>query len=398
MRVEQFDRLRSQLEYCYSLPFYRERFGRSGLRPADIRVPGDLARLPPLSRRELTGAFVSDPPHGGFYSPAVVRINLSPSPEVGFLPVYSTRADLEQMSERLAAHLHRLGITGDDVVGNAFSYHLFIAGMVIQQACERLGAACIPLGPGNSEQHARIINRFGAAVLIANASFALKVAGAGARGVRLLMCGGEPFSSVRGAREAVLAAFGGDCIAIDSYGLAEAGIVAAERRSMDGMYVDEDQFYVELLDPETGAPVPDGERAEIVVTHLQRQGLPLLRFRTGDLTVAQRRPEGQDSVLVFPQGILGRVDNMVKVKGVKLYPGEITRVLASVPGLAGVRHQIRVARQGGADVITLCLQADPAAVDADVVRARFKQEMHIALNGLEYAVDPLAGGLVVDQR
>jgi len=261
------------------------------------------------------------------------------------MPEYLAKADLAAQAEGLAKHFMALGLSGKRVLV-AFSYHVFAGGWLFHEALLAAGAAVFPHGPGEAGRIAELQKNFGFDALVTNPSFALKVAEAGGR-FSLVLAGGEPFSSVPGYRERLEAAIGG--VALDAYGTSELGIVAGETLNKDGLWEIPEMAVLEVVDPETGAPVPDGERGELVVTALSRTLMPMVRFKTGDLAIAER-VEGR---LRLPRGVFGRTDTMVKVKGVKLYPTELAPILAGF-GLDPRGFQVVVeTKEGGTDAFVL---------------------------------------------
>jgi phenylacetate-CoA ligase len=237
------------------------------------------------------------------------------------MPEYLSAEDVEYQAAALADQMRRLGMAGKRVLV-AFGYHIFAGGWLFHQALQRAGAMVLPHGPGEAERIAALQKHYGFEVLVCNPSFAMKIAQAGGR-FELLMAGGEPFSSVPGYRAQMEQAIGG--VAVDAFGTSELGVVAGESLSKDGLWEIPEMAILEVLDPETLQPTPDGEKGEMVITALSRTLMPMLRFRTGDLAEV-RRIAGS---LHLPRGVIGRTDLMVKVKGVKLYPTELAPLLMS---------------------------------------------------------------------
>lgn len=388
--------LRRQASRCEQIPLYRERFRETGVSAADLRSEADLPRFPLLTRADLTRAFTEHPGHGGFATGSVLRIHHTPSPGLGLMPVFLTATDVARQRRATGALLRDAGLSRDDTVQIGFGYHLFPTGLIFQDGVEEVGARVVNFGPGQSEQHAACISRLGVTALACNPSFALKVASEGARAVRLLITGGEPMASVRGRRQQVSAAYDG-ALVVDTYGTGELGIVAMECRHQQGLHVDVETAWIEVLDPETGAPVADGERGELVVTLLHREAMPLFRFRTGDLGIMVDRPCPCGRSRTMPEGVLGRVDNMVKVKGVKLYPREVERVLAAVPGLAGARYQVVVRNRAGVDHLLLRVASELNEEAVRRLSERFQATLHMALNAVE-SLSGEPGELVLDER
>jgi len=377
--MERLSRLRTVLQAAKDHPVYREKF--KDLDPKKVTLE-DLKDLP-LTTREEWVAFLKEnprPPEGASL------MHLTPSPQLGWMPEYLSQEDLRYQAEALAQHYKRLGLVGKKVLV-AFSYHVFAGGWLFHQALWRAGNLVFPHGPGEAARIAELSRVYGFDVLVTNPSFALKVGQAGGR-FPLLLAGGEPFTSVPGFRERVEAALGG--VALDAYGTSELGIVAGERMEKDGLWEIPEMAVLEVLDPETLRPVADGEKGELVVTALSRTLMPMVRFRTGDLAVALRR----EGLTVLPRGVFGRTDAMVKVKGVKLYPTELSPILAGF-GLDPKGFQVVVERKlEGTDKLILRLKAEkvPPGLMEAIAKATGLRVDEVELVG------ELEGGLVQDRR
>jgi phenylacetate-CoA ligase len=306
------ERLQAVIAAAKDHPLYAERL--AGVDPGAF-TPADLAQIEPVTREEWV-AFLKEhpnPPEG------TALVHLTPSPLLGWMPEYLTAGDLEAQAEALGAYFRRLGLAGKRVIV-AFSYHVFAGGWLFHGGLVEAGLGVLPHGPGEAERAAELARRAGARVLVSNPSFALRLAEAGLK-VPFFLAAGEPFTSVPGFRERVEAALGAR--AYDVFGTSELGLVAGEGSEQDGLVELPLMAVLEVLDPETLRPVPDGGRGELVVTALSRTLMPMVRFRTGDLAEVRYR----DGRAVLPRGVIGRVDQMVKVKGVKLYPSELAGVV-----------------------------------------------------------------------
>ncbi|MBB5235475.1 phenylacetate--CoA ligase family protein [Deinococcus budaensis] len=340
--------------------------------------------VPLLTRERLTGAWAA----GELVHPDAVRVHLTPHPGGGWLPEYATRADIAAHGRASAAAFGRAGVRPGDHVQVAFGYHRFAGGWLMQDGLEALGAKTIPFGPGETEAQLDTLARLGVRVLVSAPSFAQKLGEAGAR-VELLISSGEPLTSIAGRRERVQAALGGT--ALDCYATSEAGLIALETPRQDGLRVLDDWVFVEVLDPDSGQPVADGERGELVVTHLAKEAMPLLRFRTGDLTRLERRADGA----YLPGGVFGNVGGMLKVKGVKLFPREVAFWLAG-HGLDHAAHTLRLWSQGGADRVGVTVRGESRS-DLEAVQADFQRRFAVRLDAL--SLDPAHEGRgVVDER
>jgi phenylacetate-CoA ligase len=266
-----------------------------------------------------------------------------------------------------------------------------VGGWLFHDALVQAGATVLPHGPGEAERFVNTAREHQFDVLIANPTFALRLAELGAR-FKLLIAAGEPFSSVPGFRERVEAAIEGK--AIDCFGMSETGIVAAETLSRDGLEPLPEMAILEVIDPQTLEPTPDGEKGELVITTPARELMPLIRFRTGGLTVVQRLPDGS---IRLPRGVIGRVDEMLKVKGVKLYPKELGPILASIPGLDSKQHRLIVSRTAtGTDSLELRVVGE-ANAELKPLEVRFRAALGINMNSVR-VVESLDGPMVTDLR
>ncbi|ULR41423.1 phenylacetate--CoA ligase family protein [Thermus sp. NEB1569] len=377
--MDRMARLKEVVRAAKGHPVYREKLKDIDPERVSLETLGEL----PLTTREEWVAYLKEhpkPPEGASL------MHLTPSPLMGWMPEYLSQEDLRYQAEALAAHYQRLGLVGKKVLV-AFSYHVFAGGWLFHEALLRAGNLVFPHGPGEASRIAEIGQVYGFDVLVTNPSFALKVGQAGGR-FPLLLAGGEPFTSVPGFRERVEAALGG--VALDAYGTSELGIVAGEGLEKEGLWEIPEMAVLEVLDPETLRPVPDGEKGELVVTALSRTLMPMVRFRTGDLAVAERR----GGLTLLPRGVFGRTDAMVKVKGVKLYPTELGPILAGF-GLDPKGFQVVVERKlEGTDKLVLRLKAErvPPGLMEAVQRATGLKVDEVEL------VQEIQGPLVEDHR
>ena len=388
--------LNRQLERAAAYPFYRHIWGRDRFR---VESPAAFSQVPPVPYGAFSeDAFDADPPRGTFFNRDVARINLTPSSR-GLRPVYFSRHDLAVMRRVNADLLRRAGITEDDVAITTLSYSLLPAGLMIQDAFEELGAKIIPVGPGDSERTVELMKNWKVTVIYGNPSFAMKLAEQGAPPIRVLVAGGEPFSAVPGYKDAVRRALGQDIILIESYGMAESGPIARECRYQNGLHVAEDYVHLEIIDPADGTPLPLGEVGEVVVTHLDKEAMPLVRYRTGDLSALGHVdcPCGRSLTLVG--GIRGRADQMKKVKGVKLYPAQVRSLLDSLPETRGrpFRLWLRSGTAGTAQVLALILEGTPLGTDAlEALHGAFRKQILIVPNEVLIEEKLAAGPVWID--
>lgn len=394
--AEMLEKLKAQLAHNYTIPFYRRRMDEWAIKPDDIRRFDDFRRIPFMKREDQVASFDEDPPLGSMWDPATVLITHTPAPGIGLVPEYHTQRDLDTANKAIAKRLVAAGVTKDDIVVINSSYHLVVSGHTGQGAFVELGAKVLPLGPGETERQVEIINRFGVTVLFGFPSYCLKLAEAGAKGrIRVMIAGGEPFSSIEGRREQVKKAFGGDITAVDLYGLSGFNVVAMEDKRENGMRILEDEVYAEVIDPETGELLPYGERGELVLTHVNRRAMPFMRFRTGDLTVLDRA----DGELYMPSGVFGRTGEMHRVKGLKFYPSVAVLCLAGIPGVHPLKYRFFISRPAGTtDHVKVHVQGDPKAVDPEVVKKKLAIRLLFEPNEVEIIESWEDGPAVVDQR
>lgn len=386
------DRLNAQLARLASHPYHGPRLPGG---PVDS-LETFAATVPTMGRRDLV-AEMEKPGYGAFAPPEpVVRLNLTPM-DGGLVPVMHSAGDLAAQVAACRGHLTACGIGPGDVCLVTFGYHLFVAGLFYQTQMEAHGVACIPHGPGEAARAADIAARHGVTVLAGNPSFALKLMEAGMPAPRVFFAGGEPFTGNRSLYGRVRAAMP-DAVLVDAYSLSEVLPVARTFPGGEGLHVFDDLVHAEVLDPETGQPVADGERGELVLTHLSKTVQPLVRYRTGDLTVKTTTAAVHGRTVCLPQAVLGRVDGMVKVKGVKLYPSEVRTVLLGAEGLTG-RYRITVAaRSGGGERLALALEGAAGDDVLEAVARRFKSQTLLTADDIHTVADLPDGPLVIDQR
>ncbi len=388
--LDPIDRLNAALERLAKHPFHR---GRLPQRVADAN---EFAATVPLTTRAQFVAELAKPGHGAFHAPAAVRMNLTPVGST-LAPILHTQGDLDRMTAACRTQLTSCGIGPGDVCAVTFGYHLFVAGLFYQTQMEAHGVTCIPLGPGEAERTAQICARERVTVLAASPSFAMKLLDAGMPAPRVFFAGGEAFTGNATLYGRIRAAMP-DALLIDSLSLSEFLPVARTFPGGEGVHVFDELVHAEVVDPQSGRPVPDGERGELVLTHLAKEAQPLVRYRTGDLTIKTTTAPVHGRRVCLPRVVFGRTDEMIKVKGVKLYPSEVRTVLAGVAGLTG-RYRLQVGEKpGGGDRVALTVEGRLAEDARALVSARFHTQTLVGLDGLD-AVEPWTDGpLSVDGR
>jgi phenylacetate-CoA ligase len=380
---EAIERLREAVAYMQQFGMYRDKLDRIGLEPGDIDSIETFRQIPTMDATDLARDVETHPPHGSLVpaDDSIVRVNFTPNPHLdGKMPIVSTQRDLD--STHRADIYRTLGVTEDDVVLNTASMTPFPFGWAIAQAAEEIGATHIPMGPGNSERQAEIIQQYDVTVICGFPSFIRQIAEATEEvidGVELVVAGGEPFTAIDGYRERVRDAFGGTPTVVDGYGLSEVGPVAREMPSEDGMHVFTDRVFPEVIDPDSGELLERGEKGELVVTHLTDTSVPVLRFRTHDLTIL----DVQDGDYMLPEGVFGRTDRMKKLKGVKVYPDELILYLVGIDGVdhENVQFEIEYPRDS-TQRLGITVAGDSDVISEEGLASMIESKIGISIDGL----------------
>ncbi len=329
----QLARLRETVERAARSPFYGRRFRELGLDAARITSLGDTSRLPFTTKEDLRGDEAY--PYGFLAMPKETLVRLHSSSGTTGRPtvVFHTRRDLDGWTGLVARCLAMAGVHSADVFQNMMGYGLFTGGLGLHYGAERVGALTIPAGSGNSKKQISLMQDFSTTVIHIIPSYALRLAatfgkmGVDPRGLplRIAVLGAEPHSEA--IRRRIEDTYG--LKAYNSYGLSEMNGpgVAFECTEQDGMHVWEDAYLVELVDPETLEPVPPGGEGELVLTTLAREGMPLIRYRTKDLTSLRHERCRCGRTHLRMERVKGRTDDMLIVKGVNMYPIQVERVL-----------------------------------------------------------------------
>ena len=384
---QQNEKLQRILKRAKTLSFYADRYKDIDLLNISAN---DLSALPFTTRDDLVSHFKANEPDGGFMQEDTMQMHLTPAPDIGRMPEYLTKWDLEQQAEASAAHFSKCNIGKGDRCLVVFSYHMLAGGWLFHEGLTKLGATVLALGPADAETVIEVAKQHNFNVLVSNPSFAKKIGEAGGK-FETLIAAGEPFSAVPNYKEDVEGLLG--CTAYDAYGLSETGIVSAHTADGEGMEIVDASAIVEVLDEQTLEPVLDGEKGEIVITSLIREGMPILRFRTGDLTLK----DSKDGQLYLPRGVFGRTDSMVKLKGVKFYPKELLFILAATPGINFRSYQVVCSHNAsGTDHVVLRLEGK-AGTDTTELAQRIRGATGIGMNEIRVE-EKVEGELVVDER
>ena len=359
----QLTRLRNALERVYAtVPFYRASFDMAGIRPGDVKSLEDLQRLPFTTKQDMRDSY----PYGLFAAPLeeIVRIHASSGTTGKPTVVGYTHKDIEVWSELMDRSFVAAGAHRGDIIHNAYGYGLFTGGLGAHYGAERLGASVIPISGGNTRRQIMIMQDFGSTVLTCTPSYSLFMAEeARAEGVdirdlklRVGIFGAEPWSeAMRGEIEDKL-----NLDAIDIYGLSEImgpGVAIECIEAKHGLHIWEDHFIPEIINPETGELLPVGETGELVITTITKQGIPLIRYRTRDVTSLTYEPCvcGRSHARITRMS--GRSDDMIIVRGVNVFPSQIESVLVGIEGVEP-HYLLIVDRHDNLDTLEVQVEVD----------------------------------------
>jgi len=384
----QLERLRATVALAATTPFYRPRLAAAGIGPERIRTLADLQAIPLTSKDDLRQSY----PKGMLAAPdeAVVRMHASSGTTGKPTVIFHTAHDLDAWTGLVARSLYSAGMRPRDVFQNMMTYGLFTGGLGLHYGAERVGMLVIPASSGNSRRQVQLIQDFGTTALHITPSYALHlaqevlqfgVADPRDLGLKFAVMGAEPYSL--GTARKIEAAFG--VKVFNCYGLSEMNgpAVAFECAERGGMHLWEDNYILEVLDPETLAPVPDGTKGELVLTTINRTGMPILRYRTRDLTRILPEPCRCGRVHRRIERILGRTDDMLIISGVNVFPSQVEHVLMELPEV-GSTYQIVLTREECLDRMTVKVELrDPAftgnLAQLHALQKRIEHELKSAL-------------------
>ena len=363
----QLSRLQWSLAHAYeNVPHYRTAFDRAGVRPRDLHRLDDLARFPFTVKNDLRDNY----PFGMFAVPReqVVRVHASSGTTGKPTVVGYTRNDVETWATVMARSIRAAGGRAGDIVHVAYGYGLFTGGLGAHYGAEKLGCTVIPMSGGQTERQVQLIRDFRPDIIMVTPSYMLAIAeemqrqGLDPRASSLSVgiFGAEPWTpTMRTAIESAL-----DMDAIDIYGLSEVigpGVAQECIETKDGLTVWEDHFYPEIIDPETGAVLPEGEKGELVFTSLTKEAMPIVRYRTRDLT---RLLPGTARTMRRIEKITGRSDDMMIIRGVNVFPTQVEELILQDAMLAP-HYQVEITRPKNLDEMTVLVERAPAAGGAD---------------------------------
>ncbi|WDO10143.1 phenylacetate--CoA ligase [Streptomyces murinus] len=388
LRTLQLERLRNSLRHAYErVPFYRESFDKAGIRPEDCRSLEDLARFPFTTKADLRENY----PFGMFAVPRerIRRLHASSGTTGRPTVVGYTENDLSMWADMVARSIRAAGGRPGDVVHVAYGYGLFTGGLGAHYGAERLGCTVVPASGGMTARQVQLIQDLEPAVIMVTPSYMLTLLDEFERqgvdprttSLRVGIFGAEPWTEQM--RREIEERFAID--AVDIYGLSEVvgpGVAQECVETKDGLTVWEDHFYPEVIDPVTGEVLPEGERGELVFTSLTKEAMPIVRYRTRDLT---RLLPGTARVFRRMEKISGRSDDLVILRGVNLFPTQIEEIVLRTPGVAP-HFQLRLTRTGRMDSLTVRAEARAGATP-EVREAAARSIVTAVKNGIGVSVD-----------
>jgi phenylacetate-CoA ligase len=384
LRALQFERLQMALRWAYNnVPLYRERWAESGLKPQDIKSLDDLSKVPFTTKAD----YRKHSPYGLFAVPLerVVRIQSSSGTTSAPTVVGYTRGDLNTWAELCARVSVAGGARAHDVAQIAFGYGLFTGALGMHAGLERVGTTVIPASTGNTRRQLTIMRDYKTTLIVCTPSYAMYIAEAAPElgfdfkdlRLRVGLFGSEPWTNeLRDQIESRL-----NISATDNYGLSEVmgpGI-SGECQMKDGLHINEDHFVVEVVDPATGEPVPEGAQGELVFTSLTREATPVVRYRTGDLCSITTAPCVCGRTFARHTKVFARADDMLIIRGVNVYPSQVEAVLMAVEGVEP-HFQIVLSNRGPLDEMEVQIEVQPSFFP-DAVRGlrKFEQKVEEAL-------------------
>lgn len=374
----QVERLKWSLAHAYdNVPLFKERFDAAGVQPGDFTSLEDLAKFPFCKKQDLRDNY----PFGMFAVPQseVVRLHASSGTTGRATVVGYTRNDIDNWADLGARSIRASGGRREHMVHVTYGYGLFTGGLGAHYGAERLGCTVVPMSGGQTERQVQIINDFGADIIMVTPSYMMAIAEEFERQgldprkspLKAGIFGAEPWTNAM--REQIEERF--DIDALDIYGLSEVmgpGVANECLETKDGPVIWEDHFYPEIIDPDTGEVLPDGEEGELVFSSLTKEAFPVIRYRTGDLS---RLLPGTARSMRRMQKITGRTDDMLIIRGVNLFPSQIEELVVQTEGLSA-HYVLEVRREGALDSLTVRvereLSASPGSDTAKELQHRIK--------------------------
>jgi phenylacetate-CoA ligase len=401
LQALQLERLQWSLRHAYeNVPHYRKKFDAAGVKPRDCRSLADLARFPFTTKADLRETY----PFGMFAVPMdkVVRIHASSGTTGKPTVVGYTAKDIDTWTHVMARSIRAAGARPGNKVHVAYGYGLFTGGLGAHYGAERLGLAVIPLGGGMTERQVQLITDFKPEIIMVTPSYMLAIADEMERqgidpkktSLRIGIFGAEPWTNqMRASIEQRLS-----LDAIDIYGLSEVigpGVAQECIETKDGLTIWEDHFYPEVLDPGSGAPLPEGEKGELAFTSLTKEALPVIRYRTRDLT---RLLPGTARTMRRMEKITGRSDDMLIIRGVNVFPSQIEELILKQPRLSP-HYVLELSKDGPLDHLTVLVEGK----GGDALRHDIKSYIGITVDVKEVPISSIERSIgkakrVIDKR
>ena len=381
IREIQLSRLQDLCRRVYAnVPFYRRSFDVKGIKPSDVQSLDDLKFLPFTLKQDMRNNY----PYGLFAVPMekIQRIHASSGTTGKATVVGYTKRDIETWAECAARSLAAAGATANDIVQVSYGYGLFTGGLGAHYGAERLGATVIPMSGGSTKRQVQLMRDFGATVLCCTPSYALHLHDAGLEiginikdlPLRLGVFGAEPWTEEM--RREIEDKLG--ITATNIYGLSEImgpGVSQSCAKEQHGMHIWEDHFLPEIIDPVSGEILPEGSTGELVITTLTKQGIPLVRYRTRDITSLNYTPCSCGRTHVRMNRITGRSDDMLIIRGVNVFPSQIESLLLEVQGVSP-HYQLILTRENNLDYVEVQVELD-GAMFSDAIKDLQQREQRI---------------------
>ena len=385
----QLERLQETVSRVYEkVEYYRAKMDEAGVKPSDIKTLKDLSKLPFVTKQDMRNTY----PFGLFAvdRKELVRIHASSGTTGKPTVVGYTKNDLDMWTECVSRIACMGGATKDDVAQICFGYGMFTGALGLHYGLENLGATIVPSSTGTSERQIMYMQDFNTSLLVATPSYALRLAEV-AKGmgidpakdlnVKIGLVGSELLTDAM--RDEMHKVWGKDMLITSNYGMSElvGPGVSGECEYLCGMHINEDYFIPEIINPETGEVLPAGEKGELVITCIKKEGIPLIRYRTKDITRLFYEPCKCGRTFCRMENLSGRSDDMLKVRGVNVFPGQIEEVILSFSEL-GPHYEIIVEKDGYSDVLTIrveLLQSTDSFAHLEALSKSIRSKLSVVL-------------------
>lgn len=387
----QLDKLKKVVARVYEkVEPYRKKMIEANIKPEDIKSLEDLRKLPFTTKQDMRDTY----PFGMFAvdKSELMRIHASSGTTGKPTVVGYTKNDLEMWAECVARLAVAGGASKDDVCQICFGYGMFTGALGLHKGLERVGGCIIPSSTGNTEKQLMYMKDFGTTLLVATPSYALRIGEVATQmglnpktdlNLNIALVGSELMTEAM--RDEMRKTYGDNLKITQNYGMSEliGPGVSGECEELCGMHINEDHFICEIIDPETGEVLPAGQKGELVVTCLSKEALPLIRYRTRDITRLMYEPCKCGRTTARMENLSGRTDDMLKIRGVNVFPSQIEEVLLKTEEI-GPHYEIIVDRQGHSDVLTIKVELAPASMTDDFtelekIRKKLKNALRVML-------------------